>query len=573
LHTPSTFFYLRSEITLISDESQHMNQDEEAEKEREGARVREFVLKPGFWMDYRHALYAVYTLKELPKEAHDQRTAILTEFGQEESFLSIFSLFYPFYRFVRKSEMERRKKWYSNQIREIGYLILLDLFHPERAMPSEAERKPKQAPRDSANEWVPIQNFSRIRSNHPELFFAAPNPPSTPLKGRKRRTDKRFSRYSTIFSEVPHDDDELDKEDVLKLQMAKTAVAAASMSPQEIEGRKELMAGLRMVDHEDMLGLERFWELEMRSLEIITANYGQPSQNAWLLPHLKKGSIVIESIYQLVDKAVALRWYRTIKSKRRKEQLFKEKHPLRYSGENARKAVEANLRWFGDPIQVVDLVFRGANAYSQIGMFGVALILYKECLKQVPMERKDLGLCYHNMGIAYRDMEVPRKYLGYLKKALAVFKELGSFDMGITWAHIAEAYHLLGNQRKFESAKNKSKRTLSSKRLNNHQQAEAFLLMADCAAVVRDTAWEKEALALGLDASVKADNLEFASYYIQRSTDLERGRNTLIAEQESGKLKRLPMFPWRKEPSHFTAITPTAHKTDDGDGEGHAKPS
>jgi tetratricopeptide (TPR) repeat protein len=552
-----------------------MNKDEEAEKQSESARVREFVLKPGFQMDYRHALYAVYMLKKLPKEAHDQKAAILTEFGQEESFLSIFSLFYPFYRFVRKSEMERRKKWYWNQIREIGYLILLDLLHPEKAMPSEAERKPKQPPRNSANgsdEWVPIRNFSRIRSNHPELFFAASKLQSTPLKGRKRRTDKRFSRYSTIFSEMPHDADELDKEDVWTLQMAKTAAAARSMSPQEIDSRKELTAGLRMVDPEDMLGLERFWELEMRSLEIITSIYGQPSQNAWLLPHLKKRSTVIDCIYQLVDKAIALRWYRTIKSKRKKEQLFREKHPLRYSKEDARRAVEANLRWFEDPIQVVDLIFRGANAYSQIGMFGVALNLYKECLKQVPMEPKDLGLCYHNTGIAYRDMKVPRKYLGYLKRALAVFKELGPFDVGITWAHIAEAYHLLGNQRKFESAKSQSKKILLSSNLNGHQQAEAFLLMADCAAVVRDTAWEKEALALGLDAAVKADNLEFASYYIQRSTDLEQGRNTLIAEKEPGKLKRPPMFPWYKDPSYFTAITPISHKTNNGHGGDHAKP-
>jgi len=151
-----------------------MNQENEAERENESAQIRDFVLKPGFQMDYRHALYAIYKLKELPKEAHKKRTAILTQYAQENSFLSIFSLFYEFYRFVRKSEMERRKKWYWNQIRKIGYLILLDLFHPENAVPSEAERKPKQAPRNSASElseWLPIQNFSRIRSDYPELFF------------------------------------------------------------------------------------------------------------------------------------------------------------------------------------------------------------------------------------------------------------------------------------------------------------------------------------------------------------------------------------------------------------------
>jgi hypothetical protein len=162
--------------------------------------------------------------------------------------------------------------------------------------------------------------------------------------------------------------------------------------------------------------------------------------------------------------------------------------------------------------------------------------------------------------------------LGYLKKTLAVFKELGPFDVGITWAHIAEAYHLLGNQSKFENAKRQSKRILSSASLNSHQLAEAFLLVADCAARVRDTAWEKETLVLGLDAAMKDDNLEFASYYIQRSTDLEQGRNTLIAEQELGKLKRPPTFAWYKEPTHFTAITPRSHKASDVDGEDQAKP-
>jgi hypothetical protein len=124
---------------------------------------------------------------------------------------------------------------------------------------------------------------------------------------------------------------------------------------------------------------------------------------------------------------------------------------------------------------------------------------------------------------------------------------------------------MLGNKRKFEEAKNLSKKILSSETLSNHQLSEAFLLMADCAAVSRDTGWEKEALASGLDAAVKADNLELASYYIQRSTDLEHGRDTLIAEQEPGKLKRPPLFQWHREPTHFTAISPKSNKTNDGD--------
>lgn len=356
-----------------------------SEAEQENERVREFVTKPSFQFEYRHALRTVYTLKDLPKEAKDQKNVVLNKFGQEASFLSIFSFFYDFYRFVRKSEMHRRKKWYNKQVKELGYLILLELFHPEKATPTEAEEKPNQPQNISAREseeWVPIKNFNRIRSNNPELFFSAPKPPSAYRKGRERRRDKRVSHFSTVFSELPKVE-ELDKETAWLLQMALTVAAESTMSPEEIEQRKELMAGLRMVDPDDIFGLESFWEIAKHSLETMTAKYGQPSQNAWLLRHIKKRSIVLESIYQLVDKAVALRWYRTMKSERRKSEFFKEKHPLHFLREDAKRAVEANLSWFGDNSQVVDLVFRGAKAYSQIRKLDVAVTLYKECLNQL----------------------------------------------------------------------------------------------------------------------------------------------------------------------------------------------
>lgn len=508
--------------------------EKSSDAEKDYNRMREFASKPGFQFSYRHALRTVYALKELEKEEKTQKDTILNSFGEEAGFLSVFSISYPFYRFVRRSEMHRRKDWYSNQLKELGYLILLDLFHPEKATPSEAEKKTNKAKND---ELVPIQNFSRIRSNNPEVFFAPTKLPVAGSKGRKRHQDKRLSYFSTVFSELPKAE-ELDHETVCLLELALTAAVNSTFTPEESDQMKELMVGLRMVDPDDILGLETFWQVTKHSIKIMTENYGQPTQNAWLIPHVKKGSSVVEGIYQLVDTAIALRWYRTIKSERRRKNLHKERHPLRYPREDAKVAVGANLRWFNDPVQVTDLVFRGAAAYSHIGELNIALSLYEECLRQVPMDSQDLGLCYHNMGIAYRDFGKPKKYLGCLMKALHTFESVGDFDVGITWAHIAEAYHLLGDQRKREAAKVKSKEILLRPSLSKYRQSQAFLLVADCAAFTNDGPWEKEALKLGFDASVAADNLDLAAYYIQRQSDLEHGRNTLLAEREPGKLKR-----------------------------------
>ena len=526
--------------------------------------MREFTSKPNLQFWYRHALRTVYALKELGEEEKPQRDTILKCFGQEAGFLSNFSMFYPVYRFVRRNEMHRRKNWYNNQLRELGYLILLDLFHPEKATPSEAEKKTNHAIND---EWVSIQNFNRIRSNYPEIFFAPPSLPINKRKERKRHHDKRLSYYSTVFSELPKAE-ELDRETACLLELALTAAANATMTTEENDQLKELMAGLRMVDPDDILGLETFWKVTKHSLKIMTQKYGQPTKNAWLISHVKKGSSVIEGIYQLVDTAIALRWYQTIKSERRRKTLHKERHPLRYSTEDAKIAVGANLRWFNDPVQVTDLVFRGAAAFSHIGKLNIALSLYEECLRQVPMDAQDLGLCYHNMGIAYRDLGNPRKYLVSLMKALHNFERVGDFDVGITWAHIAEAYYLLGYQQKHEAAKVKSKETLLRPSLSKYRQSQAFLLVADCAALTDDRPWEKQALKLGFDASVAADNLDLAAYYIQRQSDFEHGRNTLLAELEPGKIKRPPVFQWLREPSNYFAISPRSRSVNEKEDHG-----
>ena len=530
--------------------------------EKEKAEMVAFIQRPGFQLDFRHKLYTVYKLKEYPAEDQEKRNYILAKFAHEQNFLFDYPLVYDYYRFVKKKML--KKEWYWNQVRELGYLILLDLLHPDKATPTEAAKAPKPSPSDSnsSDEWVFIQNFQRTRRNYPELFFTSQKDGRS-FRRQKRRLDKRFTRYSTVFSEMPL----VDESDIAAVTELMMVQQLAILSHREkIENIQEFAACLRMVDPDDLICLEKFWEIEKRSLEIITSKYGQPSHNKWLISHIKRGTRFIEAIYQLIDLAVALRWFQTIKSQRKREKLFREKHPLRYSKEDAKRAVELNLKWFGDSVQVFELISRGASAYTHMGKFNVALYLYDECLKQISLEKEDLGLCYHNIAWVHRQRGKKRRYLGYLQKALKVFESIqSSFDEGITWAYIAEAYFLLGNKQKFEDAVQKSKNSISSGNLIDLKLAEAYLCVADCAMRIMDRAWEKEAVISGFRAASKLEDTYFSDYLWQRLTDLEAGRITFIEEQKPGKLKRPPVFRWHKDPLGYSAISPKSQvvKKDD----------
>jgi tetratricopeptide (TPR) repeat protein len=487
----------------------------------------------------------------------EQKKTEARKFARDESFLFRFSHDYFFYRAVRKKEM--RKKWYWNQIREIGYLILLDLLHPENAFPTKSEKKPKK-PANTSNslpsDWLKDRQLRRIRKNYPEVFF-------TPLDSKQNRSDQRLIRYSTIFNDMPLENDE-DWPTALQLLAAQDIARSPWIG--QIEKVRETVAGLRMVDPDDIDGLEKFWAMERRSLEIITANFLQSTDHKWLVPLTKKRTNIVEYIYQFIDKAVALRWFRTIKSEEKKERLFRQRYPIQYSREDARRAVESTFRWFEDPAKATDLVFRGACAYGYLGKFEIERSLYKECLRQ-RLELKDKGLCCHNIAFTYRMMGKPRKYLGWLEKALAVFQEIGSqFDIGITWAYIAEAYYMKSNWQKYENAKSMSKSLLSTLNLTDLQLAQAYLCVADCAMRIGDRAWEREATVSGFLAASELDDLYAATYFSQRLGDLDAGKRTFEAEQEVGKLKPPPIFRWYRDSIQFAAITPKSNELRSDDG-------
>jgi tetratricopeptide (TPR) repeat protein len=507
---------------------------------QEYEKVREFQRKPGYQMQLRHALYTIHKLEQLKQ---NERKVELTRFANESHFLLRRTIDPGFYRFVKKREL-KRKNWYWNQVRELGYLILLDVFHPEKATPTRAARKSKSI----SESWVTERHLRRVRRNYPELFF-------TPPKETGRKTnDEREIRYSTVFTDMSG----VDKSG---WRAAAELLATMDLARLPYRGRiheiRALHAALRMVDPDDIIGLERFWERQKASLKIIEYQFGNATHEEWLIHHIEKGSRVLETIYQLIDDAVALRWYRTIKSEVKKVRLLRERHPLSYSRVDAKTAVEQTFKWCEDPVRAVDLVLRGASAYSKL-KYKIVLRLYEECLKQ-PIEEEDRGLCLHNMAWNYRMMGKPRKYLIGLKKALNTFENFkSSFDTGITWAFVAEAYHLLKYRVKYNEAIQQSKSILSQSNLEDTKLAKAYLPVADCAMRTGNHAWEREAVVSGLKASSKLEDLEYFLYYNQRLTDLDAGKPTPYAEMEPGKLRRPPVFRWYVEGSElFVPLSPS----------------
>ena len=138
--------------------------------EKEMKEVEEYFQKPAYQMNYRHAFYVARNLKGM--QNFEQKKKEVEKFTRDESFLLRFAHDYFFYRAVRKKEMS--KEWYWNQIREIGYLILLDLLHPEKAFPTKSEKKPKKSADTTNNvhsHWLTDRQLRRIRKNYPEVFF------------------------------------------------------------------------------------------------------------------------------------------------------------------------------------------------------------------------------------------------------------------------------------------------------------------------------------------------------------------------------------------------------------------
>jgi tetratricopeptide (TPR) repeat protein len=515
-------------------------------QEKEKQEIQAFFQNPWYHFVYRHALDSAAKLRQ--KKNENEINEELHKFFLEDDFITRFTHDYSFYQYVRKTMMA--KKWYWKQVKELGYLVLLDLLHPEVATPKNAEREPKSNSGEKLPDVFRIQNSRRTRRNYPEIFFTL-----TRTKRKGRRT-KKFTCFSTIFNDMP-----LENEDKLPTALGLLAIQderrKATIGKENLESMRQLMAGFRMVDVGDLEGLKGFWLGQTESLNLIANTFYQSTEKTWILDAIKGKKLIVEQMYQLIDVAVALRWFRTLKSKNKKDNLLRKEFRIKYNSQMTKRAVDLTFEWFENPIQAADLVFRGADAYLQENKLDVAIGLYEECLKQVGLEKEDVGLCYHNIAAIYMKKKKPRKYLIWLLKALEAFEEVESpFDVGITWAHLAEAYHRLKRKQDFEDARSQSKRILSSSGLSNYKLTQAHLLVADCAERLKHTDWEKEAVKIGLISASKLEDLEYFPYFDQRRHFLDLGIDTVLGEMRPGSIKRPPMFGWHKDSTRYVAIPP-----------------
>ncbi len=511
--------------------------------------ANKFGSNPAFQLTPRHALYSAHQILAL--ESKNERREIIEKFARDEHFLFDFSHDYFFYRRIRKTEM--KTDWYWTQIREIGYLVLLDLLHPEKATPTESWKKPEHsAPTVDGQdgEWLGERQLRRIRVDYPEVFF-------TPQDCHQNKKDLRQNRYMTLFSDLPLQNDKA-WSTAVQMMAAQDLARAETLTIDVVMKLRQVVSGLRMVDPEDYIGLQEFRKMQKKSLDILADKYGQSTHNKWLPFALRERTNVLENMYQFIDKAVALQWFRKeLKSDLTRERLMKEKAQWIFTDEEAKKGVELTFNWFPNPATAMDLVGRAVDSYNHLGMFNTAITLSTECLKQPSLNSKQRAYCYYKIAVSYWNMKELYKSLDFLVKSLGAYGDAGSkTDAAVIWSYIAEAHHALNSNQSYEEAKNQSMKVANLYGVQDDSLSEAFLDIADSAERTMDKEWEKQALKLSLDIVLKLDDLLKTDYITQRLCDLMAGKNTYLAEQEPNKLKRPSKSKWRVSLIDFAPITP-----------------
>jgi hypothetical protein len=513
---------------------------------------QEFIQKPGMRMDFRRALYSAEKLKEVDPNDTEARKKILANYAYESNFLLNREVDFGFYRYVRKRELSR-KNWFNNQLREIGYLVLLDLLHPEKAMPYKAADKSTKnmAPLSLQDKWQSDRNLRRVRKDHPEIFF---NPLMVYKKGRGKQS-KKERRYSTTFSDMS-EIGELEGAVALEMQL----VQDAARLPYEamVDRIHYSTAALRLVESTDITCLKRFWEYQKASLQIITNKYGQAKENQWLIPHIEHGGSLLEIFFTLIENSIALKWYRTIKSATIKEQLLKRKYPIKYSKKDAEEAIKANIRWIKNPVKIADYAFKAGDTFSALKQYDSAIYIHEECLKMPNIQPIDKGLCLHNIACNYRLKNKPKKFLSYLKKSLAVFEEAkDAFDVGMEWSFIAKAYHFQDDKEKEQHAVAKSKTAIEESNISDFQKMKAYLWIVDEASEIKDRKWENYAIEKAFKSASELENPKYADALMDVTYYVEDGAWE-DAEMIIRKI-RPPFIQWSKEePNIFVPLSPSS---------------
>lgn len=482
------------------------------------------IIKHGLSFDFRHAQYAAGEILILKGKDRKKR---LTQYGIETNFLTNRSLQYGFYRFLKK-EM-KQDTWVKRHKTELVFFILLDLLYPEHATLKGSRAEPFDLP-DNLRIFIEQRLSTRqsrriLRDEYPELFF------SPPKNIRKKLDDNRLNPFTSIFSEIPIDDS---PESAAAMQLL-TIQQLASMNYQDlIDEQREIGAHLRMVDPDDLEDLNEFMKIANPVIQLFSMTFGpvKEGREKWLMM-FKEGVGGFDAFHSLIESAIALRWYRNIKSEAKQNALLRNQYPLRLSHKEIIKIIDWNMRWFNDPVTVCDLIHRGASGYMYYGEFDIAKSLYQECLEKVPLEEWDKGLCHHNLAWLNKLSNNPKLYLNELKESLRIFQNNNrDFDIAITYAYMSDAYFMLNSLNKSNEAKMKAIDTIKKSHLTDYMYTNAYVHFAECAKYIGDKTWEYKSLLQGFNYSSKLDDEDYFDYINQYLLDLHAGRDPQKMKKE-----------------------------------------
>jgi len=482
------------------------------------------IIKPGLSFDFRHAQYAASEILMLKGKARKKR---LTQYGNETNFLTNRSLEYGFYRFLKK-EM-KQDTWVKRHKTELAFFILLDLLYPEHATLKGSREEPFDLP-DNLRIFLEQRLSNRqsrriLRDEYPELFF------SPPQNIRKKLDDNRLNPFTSVFSVIPIYDG---PESATAMQLLAVQQLASMKYQDFIDEKREIGAHLRMVDPDDLEDLHEFLEITNPVIQLLTMTFGPVEEGRvkWLRM-LKEGIGGFDAFHSLIESAIALRWYRNIKSETKRNAVLRNRYPLRLSQNEIIKIIDWNMRWFNDPVTVCDLIHRGASGYMYSGEFDIAKSLYQECLDKVPLEDWDKGLCHYNLAWINKLSNNPKLYLKELKESLRIFQKINrAFDIAICYAYMTDAYFMLNSFKKSNEAKKKAIDTLKKSQLTDYKYTNAYLHFAGCANYIGDKTWECESLLHGLDYSSKLEDNEYFDYINQYLLDLYAGRDPQKMKKE-----------------------------------------
>jgi len=386
-----------------------------------------------------------------------------------------------------------------------------------------------------------VRHRRRLMAAYPELFFE-PDPEDAHRDKRRRAIRSVFKDLDLAQYQSPL------RDIIVHVEQAARAKAFGSLPRhnQHCMEMHEVNSRLRFADAYDVEGLMDFERKMVECLDLILRELGDPSERyAWLVEDIRNQSGNVEGLYTFIIETITLRWFRE-RSEKEREKMLRKHYELRYSEEEAHRAVAANLAWYS-PRMVEFQISAAADMYATIRRQDIGARLLEELLAQAPLDEVSAALTHHNLGAQYGEAGTPRKALAQFKLALAIWTKLDRpLDIGITKACIAACYHSLGN--KEESERN----LLDAFRLvftstEKGQQMRGLVHLAKESLFCNRIDLTVKASERGMDVAMELEDDDHLLYF----------SGLLLNIQGNGIVGPLPAVTVPRAPSEFQFLKPT----------------